>query len=205
MRRSSETTEQCATSSFGPRGIREVLARALVNEDLGFAATRWSDALSSQRGAEGLGRRPIRITPCRLPGGLGGSRPRQAFRPIARIGGNAGWYYGNSLWRLPDYSTSPQVGPGCGAVAVIPRRWRSAMCWTSGEWRDRARQTTETRRRNAPPGTGLGSSSRSRREWAASNSPDASALRIRWESAGFFYWYALWGIHQFVGGECCAA
>jgi hypothetical protein len=28
-----------------PRGIREVLARALVNEDLGFAATRWSDGL----------------------------------------------------------------------------------------------------------------------------------------------------------------
>ena len=32
-----------------PRGVREALARALVNEDLSFAATRWSDALSSRR------------------------------------------------------------------------------------------------------------------------------------------------------------
>ncbi|HYC32970.1 MAG TPA: NAD(P)H-binding protein [Gemmatimonadales bacterium] len=31
------------------RGIRDVLARALANEDLEFAATRWSDALSAQR------------------------------------------------------------------------------------------------------------------------------------------------------------
>jgi uncharacterized protein YbjT (DUF2867 family) len=41
--------------SVRPRGIREVLARALVNEDLGFAATRWSDGLSSQRTPRGWG------------------------------------------------------------------------------------------------------------------------------------------------------
>ena len=33
--------------SIRPRGIREAIARAMVNEDADFAATRWSDAVSS--------------------------------------------------------------------------------------------------------------------------------------------------------------
>jgi hypothetical protein len=61
-----------------PRGIREVLARALVNEDLGFAATRWSDALSSRRvgrswggvrfGSRRVDSRPPRLCSAALPG-----------------------------------------------------------------------------------------------------------------------------------------
>ena len=29
--------------------------------------------------------------------------PAQAFRPIRRIGGETGWYFGNSLWRLRGF------------------------------------------------------------------------------------------------------
>ena len=83
-----------------PRGIREVLARALTNEDRELAATRWSDALSSQRaprewGGVTFGTRRVdsRAVLVRCP-------PDAAFRPIGRIGGATGWYYGNALWRL---------------------------------------------------------------------------------------------------------
>ena len=37
--------------SVRPKGVREIIARAIVNEDREFAATKWSDALSS-RGEE---------------------------------------------------------------------------------------------------------------------------------------------------------
>ncbi|HET7470093.1 MAG TPA: NAD(P)H-binding protein, partial [Gemmatimonadales bacterium] len=83
-----------------PRGVRDILARALANEDSGFAATRWSDALSSQRaprhwGGDTFGSRRVDSRAVWVQ-----QSPEQAFRPIARIGGTAGWYYGNFLWRL---------------------------------------------------------------------------------------------------------
>jgi len=57
MRNATVVQDDGALRDFAvrPRGIREVLARALVNEDLGFAATRWSDALSAQRAPRSWG------------------------------------------------------------------------------------------------------------------------------------------------------
>jgi hypothetical protein len=51
MRNATVVQGEAAVRDFTvrPRGIREVPARALVNEDLRFAGTRWSDTLSSQR------------------------------------------------------------------------------------------------------------------------------------------------------------
>jgi uncharacterized protein YbjT (DUF2867 family) len=95
-----------------PRGIREVLARALANEDRELAATRWSDALSAQRaprewGGVTFGTRRVdsRAVLVRCP-------PEAAFRPIARIGGATGWYYGNALWRLRGLLDLAAGGPG---------------------------------------------------------------------------------------------
>ncbi|MCP4889657.1 MAG: DUF2867 domain-containing protein, partial [Planctomycetaceae bacterium] len=80
-----------------PRSTDEAVARALVNEDQEFAETRWSDAFSSggiQRGWGGtrFGSRVVdsRTKTVNLPAA-------QAFRPIERIGGETGWYYGNWL------------------------------------------------------------------------------------------------------------
>ena len=86
-----------------PRGYREAIARSLANEDRDVAETRWSDALSAgERGA----RRPD----ARPRGRLIDSRavdvpvpPERAFDPIRRIGGTAGWYYGDGLWRLRGF------------------------------------------------------------------------------------------------------
>jgi hypothetical protein len=87
-----------------PMGLQKAMERALANEDEEFAATRWSDALSSGGTA---------------PGGYGGMRvgarlvdsrvarvraaAEEAFAPIRRIGGESGWYYANFLWRLRGF------------------------------------------------------------------------------------------------------
>ena len=86
-----------------PRGIRAAIERALMNEDLDMAATRWSDALSSRGptrawGGVKFGSRLVdsRVARAAYP-------PAEAFRPIRRIGGRAGWYFGNWLWRLRGF------------------------------------------------------------------------------------------------------
>jgi uncharacterized protein YbjT (DUF2867 family) len=86
-----------------PRGIREAIARALANEDREFAATRWSDAVSSRgvlRSWAGvkLGSRIVDARTARVA-----VPPALAFAPIARIGGRTGWYYGDWLWRLRGF------------------------------------------------------------------------------------------------------
>jgi uncharacterized protein YbjT (DUF2867 family) len=83
-----------------PRGFRAAMARAISNEDRELAETRWSDALSSV-GANKLGSAPntgLRILDSRTATVAGS--PANAFRSIERIGGEAGWYYGNFLWRV---------------------------------------------------------------------------------------------------------
>lgn len=86
-----------------PRSTDEAVARALVNEDQEFAETRWSDAFSSggsQRswGGTRFGSRVVdsRTKTVKLPAA-------QAFRPIERIGGETGWYYGNWLWKIRGF------------------------------------------------------------------------------------------------------
>jgi uncharacterized protein YbjT (DUF2867 family) len=86
--------------SIRPRGYREAIARALVNEDEELAATRWSDAFSVGERAE---RRPRGATYGRLVETRArrvAAPPARAFAPVRRIGGGNGWYYGNALWRL---------------------------------------------------------------------------------------------------------
>lgn len=86
-----------------PRGIAAAIARALVNEDREFAATRWSDALSS-------GSRPTAWGGSRFGSRLVDSRTTfvpvsevDAFAPIRRIGGQTGWYYGDWLWSVRGF------------------------------------------------------------------------------------------------------
>jgi hypothetical protein len=86
--------------SIRPLGFREALKRALTNEDREFAETRWSDAFSSagkthQWGGAKFGRRMVDSRSVHVP------FPQAiAFRPIERLGGKTGWYYGNWLWRI---------------------------------------------------------------------------------------------------------
>jgi uncharacterized protein YbjT (DUF2867 family) len=86
-----------------PMGLRQAIERAIANEDHEYAATRWSDALSSAGeprawGGVRFGTRLVdsRVVHVDAP-------PAAAFAPIRRIGGITGWYYGHWLWRLRGF------------------------------------------------------------------------------------------------------
>lgn len=94
-----------------PRGLREAIGRALVNEDREFAQTRWSDALPAQRplawGGISFGRRLVCSRAIRV------SRPPDdAFEPIRRIGGRTGWYSADWFWRTRGLLDTLRGGVG---------------------------------------------------------------------------------------------
>jgi len=89
--------------SVRPRGIRQSIARALAKEDQEFAATHWSDALSSQGSATSWGGMKFgsRLVDSRTK--RVAAPPASAFRPVQRIGGKTGWYYADWLWQLRGF------------------------------------------------------------------------------------------------------
>ncbi|MDA1184790.1 MAG: SDR family oxidoreductase [Acidobacteria bacterium] len=101
LKNRSVVTDPSALSAFSvkPVGLAEAIARAIRHEDQAFAQTRWSDARSSggdspslpetQFGTRLADRRTVRV----------GVDPDRAFGPIARIGGDRGWYFGTWMWR----------------------------------------------------------------------------------------------------------
>jgi uncharacterized protein YbjT (DUF2867 family) len=180
-----------------PRGIREVLARALANEDRELAATRWSDALSSQRaprewGGVTFGTRRVdsRAVLVRCP-------PDAAFRPIARIGGTTGWYYGDALWRLRGLLDLAAGGPG------LRRGRRDPAALVAGDTLDFWRVE------KVEPGRLLRLAAEMRlpgRAWLQFEvTPEGGGSLIRQTAefdpvglGGLLYWYALWPAHQLV-------
>ena len=86
-----------------PQGVREIIARAIANEDRDFAATKWSDAWSSHGDESSWGgvRFGNRIVDSREVSVA--CSTACAFRPIRRIGGATGWYYGDWLWRTRGF------------------------------------------------------------------------------------------------------
>lgn len=183
--------------SLRPRGVREVLARALINEDRGFAATRWSDALSSQRAPRGWGgvKFGSRLVDSRAV--WVDRAPDQAFRPISRIGGKAGWYYGNLLWRLRGLLDLAVGGPG------MRRGRRDPASVVAGDsldfWRVEAVEPGRLLRLAAEmrvPG----------RAWLQFEvTPEAGGSLIRQTAIfdpvgirGLLYWYGLWGVHRLM-------
>ena len=91
------------TFAVRPMGIDEAIRCAIVSEEREFAATRWSDALSSsgalpvwggvQFGSRLVDSRTLRVA----------TTPDAAFAPVLRIGGNTGWYAWNWLWWLRGF------------------------------------------------------------------------------------------------------
>jgi hypothetical protein len=102
LRNETIVTDRSADHLFSirPLGYREALKRALSNEDRQFAETRWSDAFSSVTARPGwggakFGRRLVDSRSAVVP-----FSSAVAFRPVERIGGQTGWYFGNWLWRI---------------------------------------------------------------------------------------------------------
>jgi uncharacterized protein YbjT (DUF2867 family) len=181
-----------------PRGISEAISRALVNEDRDFAETRWSDALSSP----GPPRLPVvhkygsRIVDSRVCDV--DLSPADAFRPIRRIGGSVGWYYGDFLWRLRGFLDLLVGGVGSRRGRKDPDHLLPGQ--TVDFWRVEAIEPDQLLRLRAEmrlPG----------RAWLQFevNRVDEKRSRIRqtavFDPVGLFglaYWYALYPLHRLV-------
>ncbi len=180
-----------------PRGMSEAIARALAHEDHPLAPTRWADALSSRgavreaepsaTGARLLDSRTLRV-PC---------PPSAAWRPIERIGGETGWYYGNWLWRIRGLMDLAAGGAGMRRGRRDPDRL--AVGETVDFWRVEALERGRLLRLAAEmkvPG----------RAWLEFEvGPDPAGCVIRQTAiflpaglAGRLYWYALYPAHLFV-------
>lgn len=188
--------------SVRPKSLREAIERALHNEDHEFAATRWSDALSSagepaswggaQFGTRMVDSRTLRVSVSQAA----------AFAPIRRIGGANGWYFANALWWLRGFIDLLVGGVG------LRRGRRNAETLAVGDavdfWRVEAFEPDRRLRLVAEmkvPG----------RAWlqfeveleSAKSKFQGSTIRqtALFDPAGLsglIYWYALYPIHRWI-------
>lgn len=180
-----------------PIGLRAMIERALANEDDEFAATRWSDALSSSGlreswGGERLGNRIIDSRTQLVKGSV-----ESAFAPIRRVGGAHGWYYGNWLWQIRGF-----VDLLCGGVGTRRGR-RDPEHLAVGDaldfWRVEQFEIDRKLRLRAEmklPG-------RAWLEFAVEPRGDSSMIRQTaifdpLGLAGLIYWYALYPLHNLI-------
>jgi uncharacterized protein YbjT (DUF2867 family) len=180
-----------------PMNLSEAIARALTNESREFAATRWSDALSSagpERGWGGVrfGSRLVdsRATDVDVPSGA-------AFRPIEVIGGETGWYCMTWLWNLRGFVDLLFGGVGMRRGRSHPTVLRTGDALDF--WRIREVQPGRLLRLAAEmklPG----------RAWLQFEvDPTPSGARIRQTAifepiglGGLAYWYAIYPLHALV-------
>ncbi len=183
--------------SIRPLGFREALKRGLANEDREFAETRWSDAFSAvgsphRWGGAKFGRRMVDSRSALVP------FPRAiAFRPIERLGGKTGWYYGNWLWRIRGLLDLLFGGAGMRRGRRDPNRLLTGD--TLDFWRVEAIQTDSLLRLAAEmrlPG-------RAWLQFEVKAYGPGSVVRQTaiFDPAGVLgqlYWYVLYPVHQFV-------
>ena len=203
MRHPTVVKDRSALEVFSvrPVGFREAIAAAIRNEDAEFAVTRWSDAPSAAGaprrwfGAR-FGSRLIdsRVADVSVPAAL-------AFRPIERIGGRAGWYWGDWLWRLRGALDLLLGGVGMRRGRRDPERVRAGD--TLDCWRVEAIEPNRRLRLAAEmkmPG-------RAWLEFEVTDRPGGhhAGSRIRqtaeYDPIGFLgrvYWYALYPLHQLM-------
>lgn len=180
-----------------PRSVSEAISRALVNEDREFAATRWSDALSSAGESNTWGgvRFGSRLVDSRTA--TIAAPPHVAFAPIQRIGGKNGWYYGNWMWRVRGFLDLLLGGVGVRRGRPHPTSIRVGDAVDF--WRVEAFEPDRFLRLRAEmkvPGRAwlefevTGNESQSTIRQTASFDPVGLA--------GLVYWYALSPVHHFV-------
>jgi uncharacterized protein YbjT (DUF2867 family) len=176
-----------------PAGLVRAIERALANEDLGLAETRWSDAGCPAVWANDADPGPGVLTNVQeisVP-----LSPGEAFAPVRRIGGRTGWYFGNSLWRIRGLLDLMTGGVGMRRGRPDPETplqgatldfWRAQIY----EPACRLRLLAEMR----VPG----------RAWLEFRADANGACTIVRQLAyfephglgGLLYWYLLWPIHE---------
>jgi uncharacterized protein YbjT (DUF2867 family) len=180
-----------------PIGIDESIAKALAREEQKFAATRWSDALSSSGATRSWGgvRFGARLVDSRTV--QVERSPEVAFRPIQKIGGERGWYAWNRLWRVRGF-LDLLIG-GVGVRRGRPTNNELRVGDTIDFWRVEKFEPNHLLRLIAEmkiPG-------RAWLEFEVSGDAYTSTIRQTaiFDPVGLFgrlYWYALWPLHQLV-------
>jgi uncharacterized protein YbjT (DUF2867 family) len=193
--------DDAALSSFAirPMGIEDAIKRAIENEDKQFAATRWSDALSSSGelpswGGVQFGQRLVDSRTMDVA-----TRPSVAFAPIMKIGGETGWYAFNWLWHIRGFLDMLVGGVGMRRGRPSPTTLRPGD--TLDFWRVEAFEPDRRLRLAAEmklPG-------RAWLEFEVTGNGASSTIRQTaiFDPVGLFgrvYWYALYPLHQFVFG-----
>jgi hypothetical protein len=200
LRNETVVTSHAAAQRFPeikPRGFREAMARALANEDRDLAETRWSDALSSigARAPWGGISKGSRIVDSRTASVS--LSPGEAFRAIERIGGAAGWYYGNWMWKARGAIDLLFGGAGMRRGRRDPSRLRQGDAVDF--WRVDALEPGRMLRLRAEmkvPG----------RAWLQFEVTGDDARSIVRQTAifephgvaGLLYWYALYPVHRLI-------
>ncbi len=180
-----------------PLGVRAAMAQAISNEDREQAATRWSDALSASGEPRAWGgvRFGSRLVDSRIA--TVGVAPADAFAPVARIGGQRGWYYATWLWRLRGFLDMLVGGVGMRRGRRDPAVLQvgDALDW----WRVEAIEPNRRLRLFAEmkvPG----------RAWLEFEvEPDGAGSTIRQTAifdpvglGGLAYWYITYPVHRLI-------
>lgn len=198
---STVVRDSSALDAFGirPIGVEEALRRALASEESDFAATRWSDALSSSGDLPSWGGVPFgsRLIDSRKVTVMASAA--EAFRPIQRIGGFTGWYAWNWLWHVRGFLDILSGGIGMRRGRRSPSDLRVGD--TVDFWRVEALEPYRLLRLAADmkvPG-------RAWLEFEVTTEGETATIRqtAMFDPLGLFgraYWYALYPLHQLVFG-----
>lgn len=182
-----------------PRGYKEAIRRALLNEDREFAETRWSDAPSSRGDQPTWGgvRTGSRLVDSRRL--MIDRSPEAAFAPIRKIGGKRGWYSTGWPWRVRGLLDLLVGGAGMRRGRRDPEQL--AVGDTVDFWRVEAYEENHLLRLSAEmklPG----------RAWLQFEVEPAAKGSMLTQTAifdplglpGLLYWYALWPVHSLIFG-----
>jgi uncharacterized protein YbjT (DUF2867 family) len=198
--RSATVVNRPCHEVFGvaPRSVADAIAEALTNEDREYAETRWTDALSSAAisprrfGGADFGRRLVDARELFVP-----AAPEAVFAAVERIGGAAGWYAYDWLWRVRGALDLLVGGVGLRRGRAHPTRLHVGDvvdCWRV-EVLERGRRL-RLRAEMKLPG----------RAWLDFEvEPAASGARLRQVAsfdprglAGLAYWFSIYPAHAFV-------
>lgn len=201
LRHASIVENPTPPGAFGirPMGIADAIATAIRNEDRDYTATRWSDALSSsgRQRTQGNVRFGTRLVDTRTA--TVAASPETAFAPIRRIGGNAGWYSANALWKLRGFLDLLAGGVGVRRGRRHPNDLAvgDAVDWWRVESYEPDRRVKFYAEMRLPGRAWL--------EFEVTPAPNGNGSIIRQTAefdpiglAGLIYWYALWPAHACV-------